>query len=195
MHNYSIDLPDHTLRFSLPQEIVRRMPPDKIDKNFDPSDPSFQRAGFRELGRWLHDFNGPFWTGAYGSLRFHFMVRRLDKGPMEKAATPEELSLYLRKQINSEYGFAYEQAILNGASCTRRFRSTFGRIDVSTEKKEELEIFSFPLNDQMFLEVGFNIMEWVPGKTKSWKENAERLREAIKATVVLEPKGVNRRDR
>jgi hypothetical protein len=42
----------------------------------------------------------------------------------------------------------------------------------------------------MFLDIGFNVMCWEGGRGKEskWKPKAEALREAIKATIVLESK-------
>ncbi|MBP6864378.1 MAG: hypothetical protein KBC32_03800 [Candidatus Didemnitutus sp.] len=55
---------------------------------------------------------------------------------------------------------------------------------------DHLVIFSLPLNDEIFLDVGFNVMAWTPdrAKDKKWKPKAEAWRELILATVVLERK-------
>ena len=48
--------------------------------------------------------------------------------------------------------------------------------------------FSCPIDETMFLDVGFWITETVPGSAAKWKPKVEAFREAIKATITLQPK-------
>jgi hypothetical protein len=52
----------------------------------------------------------------------------------------------------------------------------------------DVQAFSFPIDKTCFPRVDFWISETVPGSAKKWKAKADALREAIKATVVLQPK-------
>jgi len=146
MKSYMIDLPHHVLRFSLPEEIAKEMTPLQVEKRFDPNEPGVFEGGFRQIAFHLHDFKGPFWVGAYGSLRFQFMVQKKN---------PE-----------------------------------FGRDIAAVEGLERYVRHSLPLDGEIFLDAGFNVMAWDGGRGKEskWKAKAEALREEIKATVVLEPK-------
>lgn len=76
MQPYVIELPGHVLRFSLPVAMARGNRPVKQVTRFDPRDDSFARKDFYKVFSVLHDFNGPFWVGAYGSLKIHVMVQR-----------------------------------------------------------------------------------------------------------------------
>ena len=82
----------------------------------------------------------------------------------------------------------FSQRPLNGAASVYRWSQSIG----NTAEPEELEIFSLPLDNDMFLDVGFNVMQWEGGrgKDKKWKAKAESMREAIKATIVSEPKKI-----
>ncbi len=182
MRTYSIELPDHVLRFSLPEEIARQMPEYRISKRFDSEDPAFKKDGFQNIAGWLHDFNGPFWIGAYGSLKFHFFVQHVRPDYPKKVRTQDELDTYVHwwNRSLSKFNFIIEKAALNGMACTRRSTTT------APPDAEHREIYSLRLSDELFLDVGFTIIEWKTGRTKSWKPKAEALREAIKQTIVLE---------
>jgi hypothetical protein len=192
MQSYLIELPHHILRFSLPEEIARDLSPREIESRFDPRDPSFVRNGFREIAGTMHDFNGPFWVGAYGSLKFHFMVQKKNPQFGGDITTVEGLERYVRQWNETIEGRAtgcvFSRASLNGMPTVCREWNRFG--DSSNREPDYLEIFSLPLNDEMFLDIGFNVMCWEGGRGKEskWKPKAEALREAIKATIVLESK-------
>lgn len=196
MRAYSIDLPGHVLRFSLPEEIALGMTPNEVEKRFDPLDPAYFRNGFREIAGTMYDFKGPFWVGAYGSLKFDFSVMRRKSEYQGDITTIETLDGYVRWWINigkHAKAFTFDRNALNGKPAVRRWWNTFAEPRVP--ESEHLEIFSLPLDEEMFLDVGFNIMEWKGGRGKAakWKAKAEEMREAIKATIVLEPKTSNPR--
>ena len=192
MRPYVIELPKHTLRFSLPLEIARELSPLEVESQFDPSRPKVFDGGFREIAGHLYDINGPVWVGAYGSLKFHFIVQKRSTAFDGDITTVEGLEHYVR-QWNAtirgrDTGCAFSRALLNGMPAVRREWNRF--LDPANPEPDHLVIFSLPLDDQMFLDVGFNIMEWAGGRGKEgkWKPKAEALREAIKSTIVLEPK-------
>ncbi|MGC4074982.1 MAG: hypothetical protein QM760_21285 [Nibricoccus sp.] len=192
MRFYAIELPQHVLRFSVPEEIARTLSPLEIESRFDPQDSSFLKNGFRQVAGAMYDFNGPFWVGAYGSLKFHFMVQKKMAGYDGDITTVEGLDRYVHSwnaTIRTRAtGCVFSQASLNGLATVRREWNTFG--DATKRQPQYLEIFSLPLEDDIFLDVGFNVMGWEGGlgKERKWKAKAEALRELIKASVVLEPK-------
>ncbi|WP_404425806.1 hypothetical protein [Nibricoccus sp. IMCC34717] len=192
MRPYAIELPRHILRFSIPEEIAHNLSPREVEVRFDPCDSSFAKNGFREIAGTMHDFNGPFWVGAYGSLKFHFMVQKKRAEFAGDISTADGLEFYVRQWNGTIEGRAtgctFSRVLMNGMPAVRREWNTFG--DSSTIEPDNLEILSLPLSDEMFLDIGFNIKEWESGrgKEREWKPKAEALREAIKATVILEPK-------
>ncbi len=192
MRPYTIDLPRHVLRFSLPEEMAKEMTPLQVEKRFDPSEPGVLEGGFRQIAGHLYDFKGPFWGGAYGSLKFHFMVQKKMPEFGGVITTMEGLEGYVRQWNGTIEGRAtgcvFSRASLNGMPAVRREWNRFS--DLSKREPDHLEIFSLPLTDEIFLDVGFNLMTWEGGRGKEskWKPRAEALRETIKATVVLEPK-------
>lgn len=191
MRPYKIDLPRHVLRFSLPEEIAREMNPAEVEQWFDPQDASFIKNGFREIAGTLYDLKGPFWVGAYGSLKFHVMVQKKMPEYADDISNMENLESYVRWKIGrgmNALGCDIARSTLNGAPAVRRHWNTF--VDPSDTEPEDLEIFSFPLDDGMFLDFGFNVMAWESGRKneRKWKPKAEALREAIKATIALEPR-------
>jgi hypothetical protein len=76
MQPYEFQLTDHVLRVSLPPEIVRGEWPIRHTRRFDPQNASFVQDDFYEVFEVLCDFNGPFWVGAYGSLKINIIVQK-----------------------------------------------------------------------------------------------------------------------
>src|SRR6476620_10667484 len=70
-----IEFPAHELEFSLPDEFVRESLPTPIEKYFDPHEPGAFENGFRTLAAAMHDFNGRFWEGTLGSLKFTVLAQ------------------------------------------------------------------------------------------------------------------------
>lgn len=199
MRSYRIDLPHHILHFALPEEIAKGMTPYEVDKQFDPFDASYFRNGFREIAGTDYEFKGPFWVGTIGSLKFHFMVQmrlpaykdeiRTIGGLEDEILTINGLDRYVRWKIGSgerSRGCVIGRSTLNNMPAVRREWNSFG--NPSEVQPEHIEIFSLPLDEGMFLDVGFNVREWVKGRAGKWKKKAEAMREAIKATIVLERK-------
>jgi len=187
MRLYTIDLPNHVLRFSLPEEIAQQIQPFQIEAQFVPTDSTYVKDGFRSIVRKYYQFQGPFWVGAYGALRFEFTVVRREKEIPGKVTTSDELESYIPRWIEKyhEVGYGYGRAELSGAPWVLRQKNTFGRV---AEGAEEMQGFSCPIDETMFFDVGFWITETVPGSAAKWKPQAEAFREAIKATIVLQPK-------
>jgi hypothetical protein len=96
MRPYTIDLPHHILRFSLPEEIAQQMGRLQIDKSFDLTDAAYRRNGFRDLASKYYPIRGPFWVGAYGALRFDFTVVRRVAEYKEDITTVDGLERYVR---------------------------------------------------------------------------------------------------
>ena len=192
MRSYTIDLPHHVLHFSLPEEISRGMSSTQVETRFAPNDAAYLRDGFRLLGGQLHDFDGPFWVGARGSLKLHIIVIKRSAEIDQEIVTLSGLERYVRQWIGKKdyaSSISYSQAVMNGEAWVFRLQDTFGRPATPMEPHaEHAQIFSHPLEEDMFLEVGFRLMEWVPDSAKKWRKKAEEFREAIKATIVLEPK-------
>lgn len=188
MRDYAIDLPGHVLRFSLPEEIAMKMSPYAVEPKFNPLDPAYFRNGFRQVAGTLHEFKGPFWVGTIGSLKFHFMVQRREREYQDEIITIDGLDRYVRWKIsigNDAVGCVFSREMLNGRPAVRREWNTFD--NPNEPQPENLEIFSLPLNSDMFLDAGFQIRQWVLGRD-SWKQKAKEMKEAIKATIVLEAK-------
>jgi len=195
MKNYTIDFPEHILRYSLPQEIADKMEPwvqEKQRSQFSPTDKSFVTSGYRQIAGTLYDFNGPFWVGAYGSLKFYFIVRKRSPDSHGDITNLDGLDRYIHWLMNDgnpAHIFKYDRVMLGGSQWIRRLRDNLSEpILAPGEQREEFEIISIPIDNDMFLDVTFIMMEWVPGKAMKWKQKAEELRDAIKATIVLEPK-------
>jgi hypothetical protein len=188
MRTFTIDLPYHVLRFALPEEMAREMSPLQVEKRFDPSEPGILESGFRVIANKLYDFNGPFWVGAYGSLGFNVSVIKRHPEYDGAIGTIDGLNAYIRWWTGEGMGeFGYDLAELNGIPCVRRSYDTFAH-PRQGDTTRALEVFSYPLDDDMFLEVGCSITEWVPKSAKKWKKKAEAMREAINATIILEPR-------
>jgi hypothetical protein len=190
--SYTIDLPHYMLHFALPEEMANAIPPWKLVQRFDPEDSAYLSNGFLEVVAGYHDFKGPFWVGTYGSLEFGFIVQKRLPEFQGEITTLDGLGRYVQwwcNKTNPTYDFKFDKGTLNGMTCVRRRHNTFGSQPApNTPELEELEIFSQPLDSETFLDMGFTITESVPGSAKKWKEKAEELRDAIKATIVLEPK-------
>ena len=192
MRAYRIELPHHVLRFSLPEEIAEQLRPDQIEQRFEMQDVSFVRNGFREIAGGLYTIDGPFWVGVYGSLRFHFMVQKRSPEFSGDITTVAGLEQYIRQWnktiVGRATGCVFSRASLHGMPAVRREWDRFG--DPGNIEPDYLEIFSLPLDSEIFLDVGFAVRALVPGRGREgkWRPKVEALREAIKATVVLEPK-------
>jgi hypothetical protein len=192
MKSYTIDLPDYVLHFTLPEEMAKDIPPWKLVQRFDSTDSSYLSNGFLEIVAGYHEFKGPFWVGAYGSLEFGFSVQKPLPEYQGEITTLDGLGCYIQwwtNKTNPTYGFKFDKGALNGTTWVRRWVNTFGSpLGSNLSELHEQEILSQPLNHEMFLEAYFNITESVAGSAKKWKQKADELRDAIKATIVLEPK-------
>ena len=188
MRPYTIYLPNHVLQFSLPEEIAQQMAPLQVEKRFEPTDAAYTRNGFFFLASKYYQFQGSFWAGAYGALRFEFSVVRRESEYRGEITTIDGLDRYLsqwRKQVRTEEGYRVGVVELSGARWVYQQKNAFGHV---AEGAEDKEVFSCPLDETMYLDVSFSITETMPGSAAKWKAKAEAFREAIKASIVLEPK-------
>jgi len=192
MKTYTIDFPKHVFRFGIPMEIAKGIWPTDIDQKFDPFDAAYLRDGFRRIGSSLYDFKGPFWKDAYGSLKINFIVQKRSPKFQSEIVTLDGLDRYIRwwtQDVNPSYPFNFGRAVCGNSTWLSRAHSNFSMPNsTETGQREELEVFSIPIDGDMFLDVGFIITEWEPGSANKWRLKAEKLREAIKSTMVLETK-------
>jgi hypothetical protein len=189
-NSYAIDLQGYVLHFSLPEEMADAIPPWKLVQTFDPADRDYLSAGFLQVAAGLYELKGPFWVGTRGSLGLNVTVQRRSRDYTGAIDTLDGLERYLRwwmRSGNHVEVFSFENSMLGG-KCVRRWCDTFDAPPVRSGEREELEIYSVPLGGDEFLDIGFDITESIPGTAEKWKKKAEELRDAIKATVVLEPK-------
>ncbi|HXB02598.1 MAG TPA: hypothetical protein VNV15_07240 [Opitutaceae bacterium] len=121
-----------------------------------------------------------------------FFVVQRDQGHGEDIASLDGLDRYVRSWIGNREtgkGFKFGQATLMNKEWIYRWRNTIGGAPAAGElAPSETQVFSFPIDRDMFLEAGFQITDDTPGGSKRWVEEAEAIREEIKATIVLEPK-------
>jgi hypothetical protein len=195
MKNYTIGFPEHILRYSLPREIADKIEPlvqEKQLSQFSPADKNFVAHSYLEIAGTLHDFNGPFWVGAYGSLKFDFIVQKRSQKFTGQINTLDGLDKYIRWWTNDgspSHSFSFGRVLVGGSEWLSRSQNNFSdSIIPSGSQRKELEIISIPIDNDMFLDIGFSIVEWVPDSAKKWKKKAERLRETIQSTIALEPK-------
>jgi hypothetical protein len=124
-------------------------------------------------------------------LKFDIRVVRRETEIRGNITTLDGLDGYVRRWIqhlkNAE-NCAFGQWDMAGARWVFRQLNTFGQVSAGARDMQGL---SRPIDETMFLDVGFWITEIVPGRTPKWKAQAEVFREAIKATLVLQPKTAN----
>ena len=97
---------------------------------------------------------------------------------------------------NQNYGFNFDRCSISGSTWVRRWKNTFNTPPTAEDPEiVDVEILGVPLDAGMFLEVSFRISETMAGSPRSWKVQATALREAIKATVIVEQKILDNRPR
>ncbi len=189
MQTYEIRLPEHVLGLSLPREMVRADSPVKITEQFDPRNDGFIRDGWDDVFETLYDFDGPFWEGAYGSLKIDIIVLKKVPDIDGDITTIDGLDRYLQewKRISPGHGpqRVFSRQSINGMPAVMRTQNTFAA--PGNDNSYESQIYSLPLNSELFVEVGFTVLRWIDGprKERKWRPKAEAMREAIKATVTL----------
>ncbi len=180
MTRCSVALPYHLLEFALPAEVAAQMHPGKINSSFDPVK-GFER-GFQILTSKLYDFNGPFWVGARGSLKFYVYAIERPQEFLGDITTVDGLEKYIDLRIPSaRKRGVLSRVTLNGAPAVSR---RFG---------DYIEVLSFPIDQQMYLDFGLRV-EGIPGgksTNTSWKKEAVAMRDAIRASIVFRPKSLS----
>lgn len=192
MQKFTIDLPRHEIRFAAPAELVADMGPDSVSKSFNP-DVAFSRQG-ESLAYLTTDFNGPFWVGAYGSLEFFLTLQPRVPGYEGDITSVDGLEPYIRAwwktlQIgNKDRWRIVGRSAMNGKPAVLREIDEFDT--PGTTEPQHRQIFSVPLDEQYFLDVGFVVRQWKGGngKEKRWLPKARAMRDAIAATVTVTPK-------
>lgn len=189
---YSVDLPQHNLRFKLPKEIVARLSGAQIHYEFNTKNPLYIKNGFYSVAEDIFFFNGPIWTGLYGDFRFDFMIVKKLSDLHGDILTINGLSEYLRWWLSKDgqqYNFNFENISISGSPWVRRWKDMLNQRDGGASgEAEDNEILSCPLDENMFLQVAFQIRDSHTTRSLKWREQAYLFREAIKATIVVEPK-------
>jgi hypothetical protein len=182
-----IELPGHILRFSVPSEMLPSKWPVKYVPRFDPQNSNIRDGGFYGVFELLHDFDGPFWVGAYGSLKIAVsIVHKCTAATDIDVSTPEGIENCVRAEEDSAT-YAVFRATLNGIPAVLRSQDSFGEPGPGVLK--DTQVFSLPLDAESYLNISFFVREWEGGRAKAvrWKPKAEAMREAIKATVEMAP--------
>lgn len=187
MKEYTINLPDQALHFRIPEEIARTMSPSRVMREFSPlHSSSYIKSGFASVGSAYFEFNRGLLSGASGAIRFDFMVQRKSDKYGGDITTQAGLEQYINEWTDdTEHAgrLSIDKVQFNTMPAVRRSWNTFGN---KTERRpEELEVFSLPLTETMFLDLAFIITDWAPSRSDAWKREAEAMREAIKSSVVL----------
>jgi hypothetical protein len=198
VRTYSIELPTHVLRFSLPEDVAQQIRPQQIKSKFNPMDRAYRQDGFCILASKYLQFNAPFWSGPlggpsiYGGMEFEFCMVQRYSSYNGDITSLQGLDHYVRWWIGNRAtgkGFEFGRATLVNKEWVYRWRNTIGGAPAAGElSPSEAQVFSFPIDEDMFLEVRFYIKDYTPESSKKWKERADVIREEIKATIVVEPK-------
>ena len=173
----SVDLPNHVLEYSLPEEVARQMSARMVDTHFDASEP-FER-GFRRITGTMVDFGGSFFTGPSGTFTFHVLVIERSAEYTGDISSAEGLKEYVSWWVPIRLRSEREHlgiVSINGTEAVSRGLGT------------PLEILSFPLDQKMFLEFGLLIRWLRAGANAPWVKKAEAMRDSIRASIRLRPK-------
>jgi hypothetical protein len=166
----SVELPNHAIEYSLPEEVAREMRPEWIHSSYNPTKP-FER-GYQGIVGATYDFNGPVWVGALGTLSFDVLMQQRAAEYQGDITTIEGLQKYISwwfPLVNKVGKFGATE--LNGAPAVLR---KFGEWD---------ECWSFPIDQAMFVEFGLRV-EPVAGKwSGGWVKKARAMRDGIRASI------------
>jgi hypothetical protein len=198
MRDYAVDMPNHVLRFSLPDDVAEQMLIRHVDNRFDPIDKIFQQDGFHVVVHKYLEFYAPVWSGPlggpsiYGGLRFEFSVVKRDSNYYSGDITSlDGLDRYVRQWIDhreSKKGFQFGRTTIMNKEWIYRWRNTIdGALATGEREPTDVQAFYFPINEYMFLQIYFEITDYEPTKSQRWRRDAEAIRDEIKTTIVLEP--------
>lgn len=122
----------------------------------------------------MYEFAGPFWVGSLGTLSFDVLMQQREPKFEGDITTPEGLEKYISKWfplVNKVGKFGRTE--LNGSAAVLR---KFGDWD---------ECWSFPVNQEMFLEFGLRV-ETVAGKWSGrWAKEARAMRDVIRSSILF----------
>jgi hypothetical protein len=185
MKQYTVALPNYVLGISLPAEIVHGDVPIKHMQRFDAQSPDFLKSGFDEVFAAMYDVKGPIWVGAYGSLILHVSVKRKEQEIGGGIESVDALTRYIEKWRKSFPPGAVSRSSLNGIPAVKSVRSNAGE---TGRAPSSVEIYSIPLNDEVFLEISFRVTQWDAGRSKQgkWRPKVDAAREFIESSIVLE---------
>jgi hypothetical protein len=189
MHSFSINLPNHNLRFALPETIVQDMHPFEMESKLDPRDRTLSIDGFRDVARHGYEFKRALGFGTKGWFRFSFGVVKPLKDSNFDITTTDGLDEYIRwwlVQKGSSVGFQFDRSLQGGQIWLRREKNTFVHpASDGTGLGSHERIICVPLTKEMFFQASFLISESVPGSAKKWESRAEVFREAIEASLSI----------
>jgi hypothetical protein len=157
----------------------------QIRTELDLLSPTFFKAGFSDLVYHGHDYRGPLWIGAYGTLEFAIRVIRRENGYSGKIHSKDELESYLRWWINRRQTplhlvFSRKTIGVIPSQWIQRRASEFDSgSKVAGANAREICIYSTPLDNDLFLEIAFTTTEWKERSRVKWKSQADALREEI----------------
>ena len=180
MRAFVIHMPGHLLEFSLPNDLAWQLKDGRVPDYFDPKEPDAFENAHRTLASAMHDFNGPFWTGALGSLSFELNVYQRSTKYEGNVTTAEGLENYIdwwiptivRPHAASRFG----RVVVNGIPAVSRGAGSWN------------ETISFPLDEASFVEFRVRIVA-VAGRTSGgWAHKAEVMRDSIRASIVVRKK-------
>ena len=188
MRDYSIDIPGYTVFYSLPEIIVNEGITNEhwFRRKFDPLDASFIKNGYVNCASATYEFSGPLWIGNYGAITCDVNIIKRDAKYGESISSLESLKKYVLYWTEG-WDFQYDIIKLCHVTTVKRY---YG-MDVNLRKEKpvmvgsptESEIFSIPLEDFYFLDLGINIRESNSIKKKKWLARAREYREAIKRSI------------
>jgi hypothetical protein len=189
---YSIGFPKIVMQFSLPKLSLVANSAIFRQKYFDQDREEFSSKGFEELGEGAVNFEGPFWVGTYGSVTFSILVVKKSAQFRGEIGTVDSLSRYVR-WWRASYGFNFKNGELGSLACVISWVDMFsgGRAPgIGNGALANMEIFSIPLDDDTFLEIGLDVTEYVAGSANKWINVAYETRDAIVSSIVFTRRSV-----
>lgn len=171
----SVALPHHQIEYRLPDAIARELGPEKIHSACDPSIP-FER-GYQGIVGTMYEFNGPFWRGPPGALWFAVLMQQRSPDYANDITTIEGLQKYIAWwfPLVTKAG-ELKKTELNGASSVLR---KFGEWD---------ECWSFPVDQDMFVEFSLRVRLVARNWSGRWVKEARAMRDEIRSSILFRAK-------
>jgi hypothetical protein len=192
LNTATFNFPKHSLSISLPRGFWLRDPGPSNTVTVNLANREFLKDDYLQLASVLNDFTGSIWLGPPGSLRVTVSVQKRHSDYPKRIQSLDELQSYIRwflVKTNSGEGSEVSQTKLNGVpAVVRKWYNLGGNVveDVATT-----EIYSLPLSDDLFVNIGFVIITYSHGRESysSWLPKSIALREAIVKSIQLRSSG------